>query len=260
MDDTIFAHLVMLQAHRPRPDINLWKLFFDAGPIVKAVIIMLVVMSVVCWFIIGAKAVRLSRATGQSGRFLDLFWKSEWGNTWTAERLEGVYTHLKRVDGSPLARVFHAGYVELARVTGSAERTQPAQGPYAQAPQQFGGDLENVERALKRAQINEITSLETAVPFLATTGSTAPFVGLFGTVWGIMNSFIAIAGEKNAGLDVVAPGIAEALFATAFGLLAAIPAVMAYNYFVRRIRVLESEMDAFASDYLNIVRRHFLKG
>jgi biopolymer transport protein TolQ len=98
------------------------------------------------------------------------------------------------------------------------------------------------------------------VPFLATTGSTAPFVGLFGTVWGIMNSFINIGAQKNASLDVVAPGIAEALIATAIGLAAAIPAVMAYNYFLRRINVLSSEMENFSSDYLNIVRRHFLAG
>jgi len=96
------------------------------------------------------------------------------------------------------------------------------------------------------------------VPFLATTGSTAPFVGLFGTVWGIMNSFIGIGSQHNASLDVVAPGIAEALIATAIGLVAAIPAVMAYNYFIRRITVLESEMESFSNDYLNIVRRHFL--
>ena len=93
---------------------------------------------------------------------------------------------------------------------------------------------------------------------MATTASTAPFIGLFGTVWGIMNSFIAIHGEKSAGLDVVAPGIAEALIATALGLAAAIPAVMAYNYFVRRIRVVDSETASFASDYLNIIRRHLL--
>ncbi|MBW1762726.1 MAG: MotA/TolQ/ExbB proton channel family protein [Deltaproteobacteria bacterium] len=120
------------------------------------------------------------------------------------------------------------------------------------------GDVENVERALQRAQSAELTRLENKVSFLATTASTAPFIGLFGTVWGIMNSFIAIHGEKSAGLDVVAPGIAEALIATAIGLAAAIPAVMAYNYFVRRIRVVDSETAAFASDYLNIIRRHLL--
>jgi biopolymer transport protein TolQ len=102
--------------------------------------------------------------------------------------------------------------------------------------------------------------MESMVPFLATTGSTAPFVGLFGTVWGIMNSFINIGAQKNASLDVVAPDIAEALIATAIGLAAAIPAVMAYNFFVRKINVLSSEMENFSNDYLNIVRRHFLAG
>jgi biopolymer transport protein TolQ len=201
-------------------------------------------MSVVCWFIIGSKLLRLERATRQSNRFLDLFWESSRGQSWTAERLESIYAQLSAVRVSPLAKVFHAGYVELARVLGS--------------PGAGAGELDNVERALRRAAINEVTVLETMIPFLATTGSTAPFVGLFGTVWGIMNSFMEIGGQKSASLDVVAPGIAEALIATAIGLVAAIPAVMAYNYFLRRIHVLQTEMDAFQSDYLNIVRRHFL--
>jgi biopolymer transport protein TolQ len=141
--------------------------------------------------------------------------------------------------------------VELARIGGGADATQPAQ-PAVQA------DLDSVARALRRASNNEVTLLENLLPVLATTGSVAPFIGLFGTVWGVMNSFIGIGNLGNASLAVVAPGIAEALIATAIGLAAAIPAVMAYNYFVRRIRVLESELDAFASDYLNIVRRHFL--
>ena len=131
----------------------------------------------------------------------------------------------------------------------------------AATPRQAGeGDIDNVERALRRTATNELTSLETMLPFLATTGATAPFIGLFGTVWGIMNSFIGIRNEGSAGIEAVAPGIAEALIVTAIGLLAAIPAVMAYNYFVRRIRVLEAEMEAFQNDYLNIVRRHFLRG
>ena len=97
------------------------------------------------------------------------------------------------------------------------------------------------------------------IPFLATTGSAAPFVGLFGTVWGIMNSFRAIGAKGAANLSTVAPGIAEALIATAIGLVAAIPAVMAYNYFTRRVKVLSSEMESFSNDFLNIVRRHFLR-
>jgi len=253
MDRLMFVNLVTLQgapppagaksAHRLDP----WQLIMDASPTVKLVLVVLVMMSLICWFIIGAKLFRLGRATRQSNKFLDIFWESGRGQAWTADRLEAIYAQLSQVNTSPLAKVFHAGYVELARVLGSSGSRGPG------AP-----DMTNVERALRRASINEVTVLETMVPFLATTGSTAPFVGLFGTVWGIMNSFIEIGGQKSASLDVVAPGIAEALIATAIGLVAAIPAVMAYNYFLRRIHVLQTEMDAFTSDYLNIVRRHFL--
>jgi len=250
MKTLMFVNLVTLQASTaaaPAKKLDPWQLVVGASPTVKLVMMLLAGMSLVCWFIIGAKLFRLGRATGQSNRFLDLFWESGRGQTWSAERLESIYGQLSSVSTSPLAKVFRAGYVELARVLGSAG------GRGAGA-----AELDNVERALRRAAINEVTILETMVPFLATTGSTAPFVGLFGTVWGIMNSFIEIGGQKSASLDVVAPGIAEALIATAIGLVAAIPAVMAYNYFLRRIHVLQTEMDAFTSDYLNIVRRHFL--
>jgi biopolymer transport protein TolQ len=250
MKTLMFVNLVTLQATQaaaPAKKLDPWQLVLEASPTVKLVMLLLAGMSLVCWFIIGAKLFRLGRATGQSNRFLDLFWESGRGQAWSAERLESIYGQLGSVSTSPLAKVFRAGYVELARVLGSAG------GRGAGA-----AELDNVERALRRAAINEVTILETMVPFLATTGSTAPFVGLFGTVWGIMNSFIEIGGQKSASLDVVAPGIAEALIATAIGLVAAIPAVMAYNYFLRRIHVLQTEMDAFTSDYLNIVRRHFL--
>jgi biopolymer transport protein TolQ len=248
--DTLFVNLVTLQAAAPKSSghrLNPWQLIMDASPTVKLVMVVLVLMSLMCWWIIGAKLFRLERATRHSNRFLDLFWESGRGQAWTAERLESIYSQLSMVNTSPLAKVFHAGYVELARVLGSAGTRGAG-----------AAEMTNVERALRRASINEITILESMTPFLATTGSTAPFVGLFGTVWGIMNSFIEIGGQKSASLDVVAPGIAEALIATAIGLVAAIPAVMAYNYFLRRIHVLQSEMDAFTSDYLNIVRRHFL--
>jgi biopolymer transport protein TolQ len=246
MDTLIFVNLVTLNAATPKAagKLDPLELIMQASPTVKLVMVVLVLMSVVCWFIIGAKLFRLERATRQSNRFLDLFWEGSRGQSWTAERLESIYAQLSSVNTSPLAKVFHAGYVELARVLGSTGGR--------------AGEITNVERALRRAAMNEVTGLETMIPFLATTGSTAPFVGLFGTVWGIMNSFIEIGGQKSASLDVVAPGIAEALIATAIGLVAAIPAVMAYNYFLRRIHVLQTEMDAFQSDYLNIVRRHFL--
>lgn len=247
MESLLFTQLVTLEAGQAAADTKLdpLQLVLEASPTVKLVIVTLILMSLSCWYIIGAKLFRLARATRQSNSFLDLFWESGRAEGWTSARLEAVYSELDPVKASPLARVFHAGYVELARVLGADDS-------------KASGDITNVERALRRASNNEITDLESMMPVLATTGSTAPFVGLFGTVWGIMNSFIEIGGQKSASLDVVAPGIAEALIATAIGLVAAIPAVMAYNYFLRRIRVLETEMDAFTSDYLNIVRRHFL--
>src|SRR5205823_1840484 len=124
------------------------------------------------------------------------------------------------------------------------------------------GSLANIERALRRAQTQEITRLESMVPFLATTGSAAPFIGLFGTVLGIMFAFFDLSESNQrsaATLQTIGPHISEALIATAIGLAAAIPSVMAYNYFTRRIRVLRSEMETFEHDYLNIIKRHFLR-
>ena len=239
------GHFLLLQvgAHPPT-ELDPFVLVLQASLVVKLVLLVLLGMSVACWYIIGSKLMRLSKAAAQSAKFLDAFWSKEAG-PWKPERLEAVYALMGPLTGSPLARVFHAGYVELAKIT---------QGDKSPS----GGDLESVERALKRAAGNEMTQLENHLPVLATTGSTGPFIGLFGTVWGIMSSFLAIGAQHGATLDVVAPGIAEALIATAVGLLAAIPAVMAYNYFIRRIRVIESETEAFAADYLNIVKRHFL--
>jgi biopolymer transport protein TolQ len=252
MRPVIFANLVTLGASGASgKTLDPWELILNASPVVMFVLCVLAGMSLVCWFIIGAKLVRLSQAARQSESFLDQFWDPQLGNVWSVQRMERLYAGLPRDRRSPVASVFHAGYVELARVLGGSDES-------ARSQRHYGGDIENVARALRRAQANEVTTLESMVPFLATTGSTAPFVGLFGTVWGIMNSFIHIGAQKNASLDVVAPGIAEALIATAIGLVAAIPAVMAYNYFLRRINVLSSEMENFSSDYLNIVRRHFL--
>lgn len=218
------------------------ELILEASTTVQAVMVILVLMGVICLFISGAKLVRLIQATSSSRKFLNRFWEGD--ANWSNERLESLYAQVGSFDASPIATVFRAGYVELARVMGNG-RVQ-------------AGDIHNVERALERTSASEMTSLETLLPFLATTGSTAPFIGLFGTVWGIMNSFLNITQQDSVGLDVVAPGIAEALIATAIGLVAAIPAVMAYNFFVRRIQVLESELQAFEKDFLNIARRHFL--
>ena len=251
MDQVISTTLISLQTavdtSAPQQEtLDFWQLIFEATIVVKSVMLLLVLMFVACLFIMGVKAVQLFQAGSKSRRFLEAFWGGEEGPNWSTERLESLYAQVKTYDGSPLAAVFRAGYVELARVMGSAA-----------APDQ--GDIENVERALRRSATAEMTGIEAMLSFLATTGSTAPFIGLFGTVIGIMNSFMHIGAQASASLDVVAPGIAEALIATAIGLVAAIPAVVAYNFFVRKIRVLESEVETFSHDYLNIVRRHFLR-
>lgn len=224
--------------------LNPWQLVIGASPVVQLVMVILVFMTVMCLYIIGAKWIRLKQVTDQSRSFLELFWSEEKARNWNAKSLNEIHGRSAQYDRSPIATVFRAGYRELARI---ARTGRPGT-----------ADVDNVERALRRAQSAELTRLENKVSFLATTASTAPFIGLFGTVWGVMNAFIQIHGQKSAGLDVVAPGIAEALIATALGLAAAIPAVMAFNYFVRRIRVVDSETAAFASDYLNIIRRHLL--
>ncbi len=219
-------------------DLDLWSLVVQAHWVVKAVMIALAMMSVVGWYIIGHKYIFLRRATKESARFLDSFWRSR--------DIEHIYKHAQALRRSPISVMFIAGYTELAKLAADQRQNRDKE-----------ADMENVERALRRAQTSETTKLETMVPFLATTGSSAPFIGLFGTVWGIMNSFSSL-GAKPASIQTVAPGIAEALFATAIGLIAAIPAVMAYNYFQRRIRIQVSQMNTFEHDYLNIIRRHFL--
>ena len=234
---------VFLQTSAPE-QLNPWQLIVGASPVVQLVMLILVFMAVMCLYIIGAKWIRLKQVTDQSRAFLEAFWSEEKSRGWNAKAMNDIHGRAVKYERSPIATVFRAGYRELARIARTGRPTRD--------------DVENVERAIQRAKSAELTRLENKVSFLATTASTAPFIGLFGTVWGVMNSFIAIHGQKSAGLDVVAPGIAEALIATALGLAAAIPAVMAYNYFVRRIRVVDSETAAFASDYLNIIRRHLL--
>jgi biopolymer transport protein TolQ len=175
---------------------------------------------------------------------LDTFWK--------ASRLESIYKTAKSLERSPLSRVFCAGYEELTKLAQTKEAQEGAM------IERIGG-IENVERALTRASTSEITELESRVSFLGTVGSAAPFVGLFGTVVGILSAFNEIAEKGNASLTTVAAPIANALVATAAGLFAAIPAVVAYNAFVSKIKVFDTEMANFSSDFLNIVKRHFFK-
>jgi biopolymer transport protein TolQ len=228
-------------------NLDIPRLFDQAHWIVKAVMVLLAIMFVVGLYIIIYKWLYVRRATGESTRFTDSFWRSR--------DIEQIYKQAQLLRNSPISQMFVAGYTELAKLASDEALRDDRE-----------GNLANIERALRRAQLVETTKLESMVPFLATTGSSAPFIGLFGTVMGILFAFLDIAPDPSgppkpaaASLTTVGPHIAEALFATAIGLVAAIPAVMAYNYFTRRIRVLRSEMDTFEQDYLNILKRHFLR-
>jgi biopolymer transport protein TolQ len=237
--------LPVLAAATAEP-LDILGLVLGASGVVMGVLVLLVVLSLISWYIIAYKYIYLSRATRESIQFLESFWQSR--------RLDQMYELAETLKRSPICQLFRAGYVELTKL-----QNQRQQSAETGAMHDHLGDLESVERALRRAATSETTHLESMVPFLATTGSAAPFIGLFGTVWGIMNSFRNIGAKGAANLTTVAPGIAEALIATAIGLVAAIPAVMAFNYFLRKIRVLSAEMDSFSNDLLNIVKRHFFK-
>ena len=217
------------------------RLFDQAHWIVKCVMILLALMFVLGLYIIIYKSLYIRRATTESTRFLDSFWRSR--------DIEQIYKQAQALRNSPISQMFVAGYTELAKLASDENLKGDRE-----------GNLANIERALRRAQTVETTKLESMTPFLATTGSAGPFIGLFGTVIGILFAFDEIGkSTQGATLKVVGPHIAEALLATAIGLVAAIPAVMAFNYFTRRIRVLRSEMDMFEQDYLNIIKRHFLR-
>ncbi len=224
--------------------LDIISLIIGASPVVKGVLALLILMSVAAWFVIGSKALYLSNAAARSTKFQDVFWKTG--------RLDEIWRISEASAPSPVGEVFRAGYTELAKL--QKRRQEQSADPAGDA---LLGDIESIQRALDRARTTAVTEMESRVPLLGTTASAAPFIGLFGTVWGIMNSFRNIGSKGAANLATVAPGIAEALVATAIGLVAAIPAVMAYNFFSRRIRVIASDMETFSSDFLNIVRRRF---
>jgi len=237
----IHATLPSLALAAGAGEIDYVQIVLDSGPVVMTVLLLLLAASVISWAIIAKKWAALRKAQDQSIRFLEAFWQSK--------RLDAIYQAAESLSASPLSQVFRAGYVELSKVTARQKK---------EGDEEISlGGLENVERALKRAAVAEVTALESRIPFLGTTATAAPFVGLFGTVWGIMRAFHEIYQMGNANLATVAKPISEALIATAFGLFAAIPAVVAYNYFVSKIRVLDSEMTNFSNDFLNIVKRHF---
>lgn len=235
---------MLLPAPTLLAEIDIIHLLFGAKGLVLVVAYLLVASIFTTIFVILYKLIHLSQAQSQSITFLDRFWESK--------RLDDIYRVAEQLKYSPLAAMFRAGYIELSKV----KKGGGHQGPEGSMHDKMDG-LENIERALARAKVSETTKLENLMPMLATIGSAAPFVGLLGTVWGIMEAFSAIAASGSADLATVSGPIAEALVATATSLMSAIPAVMAYNYFNRRIKVLGAEMTTFGSDYTNIIKRHF---
>lgn len=226
--------------------IGVFEMIMNAGLMVQFVMLLLLFMSVVSWAIILIKYIQIKNAYSESAAFVEFFWKSR--------NLSDSFGRARSLQYSPIARVFRIAYLELKRL-GSDPGFDKTNRDHSNIPLDEGiQGYGNIKRVLRRSSNLESIHLIRLVPFLATTGNTAPFVGLFGTVWGIMNSFHSIAYKKGAAsVAAVAPGISEALVATAAGLAVAIPAVIAYNYFTYKIRIIESELDIFSSDFLNII-------
>jgi biopolymer transport protein TolQ len=251
---SVFALALLAQGAQPDAgsgeldrSTDIVRLIADASPLSKAVLLVLLIFSAVSWGIILYKLVVYRRAEQQSGTFLNVFRKSA--------KFSEVQAVCPTLTASPLVGLFQAGYAELNTQlrTDKTQEVKPGLPPARPTLK----SLDAVDRALLRATTVELNKLEQRVPFLATTASITPFIGLFGTVWGIMMSFQRIAGAGSSSLGVVAPGIAEALIATAAGLFAAIPAVYFYNHFTNKVKKLASDMDDFSLEFLNISERNF---
>ncbi|MCL2669086.1 MAG: protein TolQ [Syntrophaceae bacterium] len=219
-----------------------------AGTIVQLVLLLLFLFSVISWAIILMKWFSIRKIRLENEQFLNSYMRSA--------KLADLVPETKRCPASTLAAVFRAGFGELSKFSRPRGNLSGREaGEFSsQSPEMAG--IDNVERAMNRACGEERTKIEVAIGFLATTGSACPFIGLFGTVWGIMDTFKGIGARGSATLAVVAPGISEALIATAAGLAAAIPAVVFYNYYLNRIKNMTLEMDHFTSELLNIIERH----
>ena len=223
---------------------SLLGMILDAGLMVKFVLLILLVFSIISWTIIFIKFRTYRRIRQENEAFDSDYQKST--------KLSDLLPTSRKYPFSTTAEVFRAGYAEMTKANRlSRDSARPEEISLS--------SLDNVERALNRASSTEMTKLESALGFLATTGSASPFIGLFGTVWGIMETFKSIGARGSATLAVVAPGISEALIATAAGLAAAIPAVIFYNYFLNKSRTMVQEMDNFAGEFLNIVERYLIR-
>ena len=210
-------------------DFSIIQLFLRADFVVKSVIIILIAASIYSWALIFEKQRLFKKIEKSTNNFEEKFWKSK--------SAENFYNNLSNKDKDPLTNIFQSAMVELIKTKSKSSSVQSAR----------------VSRVLEISGDKEINLIEKHFTFLATVGSTAPFIGLFGTVWGIMNSFQSIAISRNTSLAIVAPGIAEALFATALGLLAAVPAVVAYNKFTSDSRKYSGRIENFSKRFISII-------
>jgi biopolymer transport protein TolQ len=224
---------------------SLLNMILDAGLMVKLVLLILLVFSIISWTIIFLKFRYYRKIKKENEAFESDYLRSN--------KLSEVVPAAKKYKFSTTAEVFRVGYAELTKFN------KPMKETAASGDEIHLSSLDNVERSLNKASNSEMTKLESALGFLATTGSASPFIGLFGTVWGIMDTFKSIGARGSATLAVVAPGISEALIATAAGLAAAIPAVIFYNYFLNQSKTMVQEMDNFAAEFLNIVERYLVR-
>lgn len=228
-------------------EIDLINMIRNAGLMVQLVLLLLLFFSITSWTIILVKYRYIRRAYRESAFFTDIFWESR--------DLAVAFKEAKELTGSPVARIFRIGYIELKKLSQTPGNSGSEGEENSPTLRNKLVGIVNVERSLQRAINTEVTRMTQMIPFLATTGNTTPFIGLFGTVWGIMNSFHGIGLKGSASLAAVAPGISEALVATAAGLAVAIPAVIGFNYFMQKIKIIESELQSFSADFLNIIER-----
>jgi len=229
---------------------DLVSLVLRASWLSKGVLIILLLFSAASWGIVLYKTWQLQRARRQTASFLDIFRRSS--------KFSEVQAVCRNLADSPLVGIFQAGYAELTAQLKSAPASVPVEGrPAPAAARPTLKSLDALDRALLRAAGSEVSRLEKRLTFLATTASVAPYIGLFGTVWGIMSAFQGIAASGSTSLAVVAPGIADALIATAVGLFAAIPAVYFYNHFADQVKQFATTMDDFSMEFLTIAERNF---
>ncbi len=220
-------------------------MFLDSGPMAKVVFAILAFMSIVSWAVMISKLLQYRRADSDGEEFLEIFRRSK--------RFSEVNAAAGRLSGTPLVGLFQAGYAEIdAQVKAAQEAGAKTSGAAFRVK-----SLEGVERSLRRAIAVEQAVLVRGSPFLATTASASPFIGLFGTVWGIMVAFNEIGATGSTSITAVAPGIAEALINTAAGLVAAIPALVGFNYFAARLRDMKSQMQDFILEFMNLTERNF---